>query len=65
MSASAVTPRGADVAPGVPTPRLVGAARTLTVKTVLSRLHAIGYARNPIGFQLICIAKKYFFQKKF
>jgi len=33
------SPRGcrdvADVAPGVPTPRLAGAARTLTVKTIV------------------------------
>lgn len=50
------TPRGygdmADVAPGVPTPRLAGAARTLTVKTGMLQSDYV-CIRDPIEFQLI------------
>lgn len=58
------TPRGcgesaADVAPGVPTPRLAGAARTLTVKTgALQRGLCMCVIRGPIEFQLISTSRR-------
>lgn len=56
------SPRGGcrdetDVAPGVPTPRLAGAARTLTVKTVVLQPDCT-YSRYPIRFQLIPISRQ-------